>query len=78
MEILLFTLVAIILYQVADGLLKAIEKRKGKLLENRSLIFFVIITVLALTTFNLLQMFGPSLGLIPETAPTEITTEETP
>jgi len=78
LEIILFTLVAIILYQVADGLLKTIEKRKGKALENRSLIFFVIITVLALTTFNLLQTFGPSLGLLPETAPAEITTEETP
>ncbi|MCP3674128.1 MAG: TssN family type VI secretion system protein [Gammaproteobacteria bacterium] len=75
MEILLFTLVAIILYQVADGLLKAIEKRKGKLLENRSLIFFVIITVLALASFNLLQKFGPSLGLLPGAAPTEIVEE---
>lgn len=78
MEIILFTLVAIILYQSADGLLKYIEKRKGKTLENRSLIFFVIITVLALTTFNLLQVFGPDLGLLPEPAPIEITNEETP
>ena len=75
MEILLFTLVAIILYLVADSIVKAIEKRKGKLLENRSIIFFVIISVLALTTFNLLQEYGPGLGLLPD-APVEETSPE--
>jgi len=71
LEIVLFTLVAIVLYQVSDSILKAIEKRKGNLLENRSLVFFVIITVLALGTFNLLQIYGPELGLLPEPTPVE-------
>lgn len=65
MEILLFTLVGAILYVTADGIVKAIEKRKGELLKNRSIVFFGIITLLALVTFNLLQRFGPELGLLP-------------
>ena len=68
MEILLFTLVAIILYLVSDSIVKAIEKRKGAVLENRSIYFFIIITVLAVITFNLIQKFGPGLGLLPEPA----------
>ena len=71
MEILLFTLVAIILYLVSDGIVKAIEKRKGELLKNRSLIFFAIIFVLAITTFYLLQTYGPGLGLLPQPVVTE-------
>ena len=67
MEVLLFTLVAIILYLVSDGLVKAIEKQKGELLENRSIIFFIIIFTLAVTTFYLLQTYGPGLGLLPNT-----------
>ena len=66
MEILLFTLVAAALYVISDSIVKAIEKRKGSLLENRSVIFFVIITVLALISFNLLQSYGPELGLLPK------------
>ena len=67
MEILLFTLVAILLYVISDGIIKAIEKKKGKLLENRSIYFFVIITVLAISTFSLIQRFGSDLGLFSET-----------
>ena len=77
MEIVLFTLVAIILYLVSDSILKAIEKRKGKVLENRSLIFFVIITVLALITFNILQVYGPELGLLPNQAVEEAASSAT-
>ncbi len=66
LEILLFTVVAAALYVISDSIVKAIEKRKGALLENRSIIFFSIITVLALVTFNLLQAYGHELGLFPE------------
>ncbi len=65
LEMILFTLIAVILYAVADGIVKALEKRKGELLNNRSLIFFAIITILALVTFNLLQIYGPEFGLFP-------------
>ena len=66
MEILLFTFVGVTLYVVSDAIVKAIEKKKGKLLPNRSLIFFGIILVLSTITFNLLQTFGPQLGLLPK------------
>lgn len=65
MEILLFTATAIVLYVVSDGIVKAIEKRNGKLLKNRSIIFFAIIAVLSTVTFNLIQNYGPQLGLLP-------------
>jgi len=65
LEIILFTTVAIVLYVVSDNIVKAIEKRRGELLPNRSVIFFAIIAVLATISFNLLQTYGPQLGLLP-------------
>ncbi len=70
MEIILFTLVAIVLYIVSDSIVKAIEQRNSALQKYRSIIFFVIIMVLAVTTFSLLQNYGPELGLLP-TPPAE-------
>lgn len=58
MEILWFTLTAIILYFAADWALDRIERQRGRRFENRSVIFFVIILVLALISFQLIQYFG--------------------
>jgi predicted PurR-regulated permease PerM len=55
MQILTFTLVAIVLYVVADQLLKFIERRRGSPLPQRSLVFLAIIAPLALITFEILQ-----------------------
>lgn len=55
MEIVYFTLVAIGLYFMSDWLLDRIETMRGKRFENRSIIFFVIITVSALVTFELIS-----------------------
>lgn len=55
MEIVWFTLAGIALYFGADWLLRFIEQRRGKSFENRSVIFFAIILVLALVTFRLIQ-----------------------
>lgn len=55
MEIVYFTLVAIGLYFMSDWLLDRIETMRGKRFENRSVIFFVIITVSALVTFELIS-----------------------
>ncbi len=57
MQILYFTIVAIILYLVSDWLLDRVEVRLGKRLEHRSLVFFVILLSLALTTFSLIQQY---------------------
>ena len=59
MEMIYFTVVAIVLYLASDRILNWIELRRGKRFEHRSLIFFVIILVLALTVFNLIQRYTP-------------------
>ena len=61
MEILLFTLNAIIIYLLADWIIRALEKRKGQVLKNRQIIFFVVFLALALISFNLLPMLLASL-----------------
>ena len=55
MEIVYFTLVAIGLYFMSDWLLDRVETARGKRFENRSVIFFVIIMVSALITFELIS-----------------------
>jgi len=61
MEIVLFTLNAIIIYLLADWIIRAIETRKGEALKNRQIVFFAVFLVLALISFNLLPMLLTSL-----------------
>ena len=58
MSIVYFTIVAIILYFAADWLLERIEVAAGKRLEHRSLVFFVILLTLALSSFSLIQHYA--------------------
>lgn len=62
MEVLYFTVAAIVLYVISDRILNLIELRRGERFENRSLIFFVIILVLAVGLFNLVQYVRPAAG----------------
>ncbi|MGB5719000.1 MAG: hypothetical protein WBN81_18160 [Gammaproteobacteria bacterium] len=55
MEIIYFTLAAILLYVGADWILRRIETAAGKRLEYRSLIFFVILLTMAVTSFTLIR-----------------------
>lgn len=55
MEILVFTLNAIVVYLVSDWVIRLIEQRRGAALKNRQAIFFVVFLSLALITFNILQ-----------------------
>lgn len=57
MSIVYFTLVAIILYVVADWLLERVEIAAGRRLRHRSLVFFAILLTLALSTFSLIQHY---------------------
>ena len=57
MSVVYFTIVAIILYFVADWLLERMEIAAGRRLEHRSLIFFVILLTLALSSFSLIQYY---------------------
>jgi hypothetical protein len=58
MEIIYFTLAAIFLYVGADWILKRIEASAGRRLEYRSIIFFAILLVMALTSFALIRHFS--------------------
>jgi hypothetical protein len=55
-ELFLFTLNAIVIYLVADRLVRMIEQRRGSVLKQRQVVFFVIFLALALVSFRLLQM----------------------
>lgn len=59
MEILLFTIVAIVLYLLADRAVDWLERRRGERFEHRSLIFFVVILVLALLSFEAIERMTP-------------------
>lgn len=55
MEVVLFTLNAIVIYLVADWIIRLMEAKRGAALKNRQLVFFGIFLSLALVTFQLLQ-----------------------
>ena len=57
MSVVYFTIVAIILYFAADWLLERLEIAAGRRLEHRSLIYFVILLTLALSSFTLIQYY---------------------
>jgi hypothetical protein len=54
-EIVVFTLNAIVVYLVSDQLLGAIERRRGAALPQRQLAFFAIFLVLVLASFAVLE-----------------------
>jgi len=55
MEIIYYTIAALLLYWVSDFILNSIEIKMGKRLPNRSFIFLIIITILALVSFSILR-----------------------
>ena len=55
MEILLFTLTAIVIYLVADWIIRLIEIKRGQVIKQRQLGFFIVFLSLALTSFQILQ-----------------------
>ena len=61
MEVIYYTLVAAGLYFMSDWLLDRIEIARGERFQNRvvrSLVFFVIILVLAFITFGFINYLG--------------------
>jgi len=52
-----YTVAGIVLYLVSDRILVGIEKARGGAFEQRSLVFFVIILVLALTSFKAFELW---------------------
>ena len=66
MAYLYFTITAVFLYLFSDWLLNKIEAYYGKRLEYRSVIFFVIIMVLALGSFSIIDRI---VGEAPQSTP---------
>jgi len=60
MEFLVFALLAVVLYAFADWLLRRIEAAAGRVLEQRSLIFFAILLILALLCFWIVRRLIPA------------------
>jgi predicted nucleic acid-binding Zn ribbon protein len=58
-QTLLFTVLAVVLYLVADRVLDAAERRAGRRFEYRSLYFFLILLLLAVVSFALVRRFLP-------------------
>lgn len=62
MEIVYFTVVAVGLYFVADAVLDRIERARGARFEQRGLVFFAIILILSLATFQLMSLLTRPVG----------------
>lgn len=60
MEIVYFTAVGIGLYFLSDWILNRVEAVRGARFKNRSIIFFVIILVLAIASFQLIGYLQPA------------------
>ena len=54
-EIIQFTIVAVACYWLSDRLLDLVERRRGERFQHRSLIFFAILLVLAMSSFYLMR-----------------------
>jgi surface polysaccharide O-acyltransferase-like enzyme len=57
-EIVYFTVIGIGLYFFSDWLLDQIERRRGQRFAQREVIFFLIILVLAVLTFQLIGLLS--------------------
>jgi len=55
-EILIYTMSGILLYVLADAALRLIESLHGEPIPHRSVIFFVIIFLMAMILFQFIRM----------------------
>lgn len=56
MEFVYYTTAGLVLYLLSDWILTRIETFRGDRLKHRSIVFFAIILVLAVSSFELIQM----------------------
>jgi predicted PurR-regulated permease PerM len=71
MEMIYYTIAAIVLYGLSDYILNSIEIKMGKRLPNRSFIFLIIITILALISFSTIRVIVSKPGSVPQTTNTK-------
>ena len=55
MEILVFTLNAIVVYLLSDWIVRIVEQKRGQALKYRQVIFFAVFLLLAMTSFSVLK-----------------------
>lgn len=55
MSALYYTIAGIVLYLLADRILRGLEARAGRVLEYRALIFFLLLAGLALGSFAVIR-----------------------
>jgi hypothetical protein len=57
MQFVYYTIAALLLYVLSDQILIKIETWRGDRLKHRSLVYFVIILVLSVSTFKVIEIF---------------------
>jgi len=60
-ETVAYTFIAVILYFGSDWILLQVEKASGQRLENRNLVFFGILMILALSSFAVIRLLVPEI-----------------
>ena len=54
-DLILFSLNGIIVYLLSDWILRVMERKRGAVIKQRQIVFFVIFLALALLSFSLLR-----------------------
>jgi len=54
-DLILFSLNGIIVYLLSDWILRVIESKRGAVIKQRQIVFFVIFLALAMLSFSLLR-----------------------
>ena len=54
-DLILFSLNGIIVYLLADWILRVIERKRGAVIKQRQMVFFVIFLALVMLSFSLLR-----------------------
>lgn len=78
MAYLYYTVTAVLLYLLSDWILNKIEQSVGKRLEYRSVVFFVIILVLAVGSFEIIDRIVGEPPQITSSPTDALTTEQIP
>jgi hypothetical protein len=54
-DLILFSLNAVVVYLLSDWILRLAERKRGAVIKQRQIVFFVIFLALALLSFSLLR-----------------------
>jgi hypothetical protein len=58
-EAVYYTVTGIVLYFIADRVLRSLEARAGRIFQHRTLIFFFLLLSMALVSFAVIRRFVP-------------------